>query len=108
MALLSDAEIAAHVATLDGWARTEGAIRKVFTWPDFPAAVDFVRALVPPVEAADHHPDIAIHYRRVTLTFTTHSAGGLTAKDIDGARAADGVAAGLRAARGDGGAERDG
>lgn len=96
MALLSDAEIEAGLATLVGWTRVGDAIEKVFTWPDFPAAVDFVRALVAPVEAADHHPDIAIHYRRVTLTFTTHSAGGLTAKDVDGARAAEGVAAGCR------------
>jgi len=97
MALLSDAEIEAGLATLDGWSRVGDAIEKVFTWPDFPAAVDFVRGLVPPVEAADHHPDITIHYRRVTLTFSTHSAGGLTAKDIDGARAVEGVAAGLAA-----------
>ena len=43
-------------------------------------------------EAADHHPDIAVHYRRVTLTFWTHSEGGLTEKDFAGAAAADRVA----------------
>ena len=56
-------------------------------------AVDFVARLVPHAEAADHHPDITINYRRVTLVYTTHSAGGLTPKDFDGARMADRVAA---------------
>ena len=45
--------------------------------------------LVPGCEAADHHPDVTINYRRVTLSYTTHSEGGLTVKDVAGARAAD-------------------
>jgi 4a-hydroxytetrahydrobiopterin dehydratase len=43
-------------------------------------------------EAADHHPDILISYKRVTLTYSTHSEGGLTQKDVDGARKADALA----------------
>jgi 4a-hydroxytetrahydrobiopterin dehydratase len=50
-----------------------------------------VTRLVPGAEAADHHPDIAINYKRVTLTYSTHSEGGLTTKDFDGARMAEGV-----------------
>ena len=45
--------------------------------------------LVPEAEAADHHPDIIINYRRVTLLYSTHSEGGLTQKDFDGAAMAD-------------------
>ena len=45
--------------------------------------------LVPEAEAADHHPDIVINYRRVTLLYSTHSEGGLTQKDFDGAAMAD-------------------
>ena len=45
-------------------------------------------------EAADHHPDIMINYRRVTLAYSTHSEGGLTEKDFDGAAMADRVAKG--------------
>ena len=93
MALLTDAEIDQHLASLAGWSRADRAIRKQFTFEDFPEAVLFVSALVPAAEAADHHPDIEIHYKRVTLTYTTHSEGGLTAKDIEGAQAADDVAA---------------
>jgi 4a-hydroxytetrahydrobiopterin dehydratase len=65
---------------------------KEFTFPGFPEAVAFVNRLVPGSEAADHHPDLAINYRRVTVMFTTHSEGGATLKDIDGARLVDSCA----------------
>ena len=55
----------------------------------FPEAVAFVDRLVPEAEAADHHPDILINYKRVTLTYSTHSEGGLTDKDFAGAAMAD-------------------
>jgi 4a-hydroxytetrahydrobiopterin dehydratase len=87
--LLPDADIAARLAELPGWIRAGHAIVKEFTFAGFPEAVAFVGRLVAPAEAADHHPDLAIHYRRVSVTFTTHSEGGLTEKDFAGARAAD-------------------
>ena len=59
---------------------------------DFTAAVAFVNRLAPEAEAADHHPDILINYKRVTLTYSTHSEGGLTTKDFDGAATADKIA----------------
>jgi 4a-hydroxytetrahydrobiopterin dehydratase len=93
MALLTDTEITQHLSSLAGWTRVDRAIRKQFTFEDFPEAVLFVSALVPAAETADHHPDIEINYKRVTLTYTTHSDGGLTEKDFEGARAADDVAA---------------
>lgn len=86
-------EIDARLRGLAGWSLDGQAIRKQFAFAGFPAAVDFVSRLVPHAEAADHHPDITINHRRVTLTYTTHSAGGLTPKDFDGARMADEVAA---------------
>ncbi|MGH9348900.1 MAG: 4a-hydroxytetrahydrobiopterin dehydratase [Vicinamibacterales bacterium] len=89
MARLTDEEIRSHVARLDGWTLDEHAIRKQFTFRGFPEAVAFVQRLVPDSEAADHHPDITINYKRVTLSYSTHSEGGLTIKDIDGARMAD-------------------
>lgn len=89
--LLHDAEITARLAQLPGWHRAGSAIVKEFTFSGFPDAVAFVTRLVAPSEAADHHPDLAIHYRRVIVTFTTHSAGGITEKDFAGAAAADAV-----------------
>lgn len=89
MATLSAGDIDARLQTLTGW-RLEGhTIVKQFRFAGFPEAVAFVSRLVPSAEAADHHPDIAINYRRVTLSFTTHSEGGLTEKDFAGAAAAD-------------------
>ena len=92
MALLAREEIDAALRDLPGWHHGDGAIVKQFTFEGFPEAVAFVSRLVPGSEAADHHPDLAVSYRRVTVTFTTHSEGGVTAKDIAGARLADSCA----------------
>jgi 4a-hydroxytetrahydrobiopterin dehydratase len=89
MTRLTDGEIEEQVRGLEGWTREGNAIRKQFTFAGFPEAVGFVNRLVPEAERADHHPDITINYRRVTLSYSTHSEGGLTLKDIDGARMAD-------------------
>ena len=89
MTRLTDEQIQEQVRELEGWTREGNAIRKQFTFAGFPEAVGFVNRLVPEAERADHHPDITINYRRVTLSYSTHSEGGLTLKDIDGARMAD-------------------
>jgi 4a-hydroxytetrahydrobiopterin dehydratase len=96
MATLSRNEAAERLRELDGWQLEETAIRKQYELRNFPDAVAFVQALVAGAEAADHHPDVTINYRRVTLTYSTHSEGGLTAKDFAGAKAADEVYASLR------------
>ena len=95
MALLNDAEIAERLKGLDGWALEGKAIRKQFTFGDFPEAVLFVSALVPGAEEADHHPDIEVHYKRVVLIYSTHDKGGLTQKDFDGAAMAEAIAGSL-------------
>jgi 4a-hydroxytetrahydrobiopterin dehydratase len=89
MALLSKAEIDEQLKALNGWTLDGKAIVKQFTFKGFPEAVAFVNRLVPDAERADHHPDITINYRRVTLSWSTHDEGGLTAKDIAGAKMAD-------------------
>ena len=92
MARLSRQEVEQQVEALPGWTLDGDSIRKPFTFEGFPEAVAFVSRLVPGSESADHHPDITIAYRRVTLVYTTHSEGGLTGKDFDGARMADRLA----------------
>jgi 4a-hydroxytetrahydrobiopterin dehydratase len=89
MATLSAAEVSERAKQLDGWHVDGQAIVKKYTFAGFPEAVRFVSRLVPGAEEADHHPDITINYKRVTLSYSTHSEGGLTAKDFDGAAAAD-------------------
>jgi 4a-hydroxytetrahydrobiopterin dehydratase len=95
MALLKPEEISQALKGLDGWTLEGKAIRKQFTFHDFPEAVLFVSALVPGAEDADHHPDIEIHYQRVILSYTTHDSGGLTEKDFGGAAMAEAIAANL-------------
>ena len=80
--LLPQTEIDPMLATLDGWSQTGNEIHKTFALPSFPAALMFASAVGHLAERADHHPDILISYRKVTLTLSTHSAGGLTEKDF--------------------------
>ncbi|MBM3777765.1 MAG: 4a-hydroxytetrahydrobiopterin dehydratase [Acidimicrobiia bacterium] len=89
MTLLSRPEIDEQLAALPHWSLEGNAIRRQYTFRGFPEAVAFVSRLVHEAERADHHPDVTINYRRVTLSYSTHSEGGVTLKDIDGARAAD-------------------
>jgi 4a-hydroxytetrahydrobiopterin dehydratase len=77
---------------LSGWLRDGDAVRKSFAFDSFASAVAFVVRIGFDAEAADHHPDILIsNYKKVTLTFTTHSAAGLTEKDLAGAESAERV-----------------
>ena len=85
----SQADLDARMKTLHGWTLQGDEISKQYTFKDFPTAIAFVNKLAPEAEAADHHPDILINYKRVTLTYSTHSEGGLTDKDFAGAAAAD-------------------
>ena len=92
------AKIAREVAgqllqKLPGWAVQGEAITRQFTFPGFPDAVAFIVRLGFAAEAADHHPDLLVNYKRVTVTYSTHSEGGLTQKDFDGAHAATSFAA---------------
>ena len=86
---LSPADVDQRMKSLSGWSLQGDEIRKQYTFKNFPEAVAFVNRLAPEAEAADHHPDILINYKRVTLTYSTHSEGGLTDKDFAGAATAD-------------------
>ena len=92
MAKLSGSDVQQRMKRLGGWTLDGDAIHKQFTFANFVEAIAFVNRLAPLAEAADHHPDILINYQRVTLTYSTHSEGGLTEKDFEGAAAADRLA----------------
>ena len=89
MSRLSQSEIDQRMRTVHGWTLMGDEIQKQYTFRDFPAAIAFVNRLAPEAEEADHHPDILVNYKRVTLTYSTHSEGGLTDKDFAGAAMAD-------------------
>jgi 4a-hydroxytetrahydrobiopterin dehydratase len=80
---LNEAEISAQLGALSDWTRQGDEIRKLFRLASFPAAIAFVTQIGFLAEAAGHHPDIDIRWRKVTLALTTHDAGGLTQKDFD-------------------------
>jgi 4a-hydroxytetrahydrobiopterin dehydratase len=67
----------------DDWIDSQGALERTFELPSFPEAIAFVSRVAALAEEADHHPDIAISYKKVTLRWTTHSAGGITDLDYE-------------------------
>ncbi len=81
-ALLAPNEVQGRLARLPGWALDGTAIRKTFRFPSFASAIAFVDKVAVIADTADHHPDITIKYDHVTLTLSTHSAGGLTDRDF--------------------------
>jgi 4a-hydroxytetrahydrobiopterin dehydratase len=82
MDLLSEDEITSRMSHVPGWQRDGGSISLVVTRDDFQAAMLYVGAVAYLAQEANHHPDIAISWNKVTLTLSTHSAGGLTAGDF--------------------------
>ncbi|MFL5464346.1 MAG: 4a-hydroxytetrahydrobiopterin dehydratase [Gemmatimonadaceae bacterium] len=88
---LSDIAIQRDLGNLSGWSRRGDVITKTFQFRNFLTGIDFVTAIAKAAEAADHHPDIDIRYTKVTCTLSTHSAGGITQKDLDMARQIDAV-----------------
>ena len=83
--LLTDEDVATRLQALPDWRRAEGgerAITATYKLADFAEALAFVNAIGAEAEAMDHHPDIDIRWNTVTLVLSTHSEGGLTAKDF--------------------------
>lgn len=99
MAKLTADEVRTGLQKLPGWTQDGDGIRRQFTFTGFPDAVSFVVRLGFQAESADHHPDILVNYKRVTLTYSTHSEGGLTRKDLEGAAKATEIATSMGASR---------
>jgi len=76
----------------DDWIEADGALERTFELASFPEAIAFVNRVAELAEQEDHHPDIAVSYRKVTLRWTTHSAGGITDRDRELAGRTDGLA----------------
>jgi 4a-hydroxytetrahydrobiopterin dehydratase len=82
MPKLAEAEITEKVKSLSGWQYKDNAISKLYRFKEFMEGIRFINRVAEMAEAADHHPDIHVNYTRVTFTCTTHSDGGVTAKDF--------------------------
>ena len=83
---LTDAEIADHLAALDGWALQEGKIVKTFGFRNYYETLAFVNAIAYVIHAEDHHPELVVTYNRCVVKFITHSVnagrGGISENDF--------------------------
>ena len=89
---LAKKTITSRLAGLSGWKLQKDALVREFKFPAFPDAVAFIARLGFSAEAADHHPDLLVSYRKVRVTWSTHSEGGVTEKDFAGAAESDRIA----------------
>jgi 4a-hydroxytetrahydrobiopterin dehydratase len=80
---LSDDQIDQALLKLSGWRRDGKTIVKVYDCRDFDGSMKFVNAVANIANAANHHPDMSIAWNRVTVSTSSHDAGGVTARDID-------------------------
>jgi len=82
MPKLTDAEVTEKLKSLSGWQFKDNAISKLYRFKEFMEGIGFINRVAEMAEKADHHPDIHVNYTRVTFTCSTHSDGGVTAKDF--------------------------
>jgi 4a-hydroxytetrahydrobiopterin dehydratase len=82
MAVLTDTEIQEALGSLGGWQRNGIAIQRIFRFPDFKAAMEFVNKVADAAEKANHHPDIDIRYNTITMALVSHDSGGVTQRDV--------------------------
>lgn len=87
--LLSDIEIQRDLGSLPGWSRKGDVLTRTYQFRNFAQSMEFVNRVADLAESANHHPDIDIRYSKVTLTLSTHDAGGITANDVNLARMID-------------------
>lgn len=82
--------LARQLDHLDGWQGTSAdGVSKRYTFDDFAGSIAFVNRLADHAEQVGHHPDLAISWNMVTVTYVTHSAGGVTQADVEQAQAVD-------------------
>ncbi|GLZ41197.1 4a-hydroxytetrahydrobiopterin dehydratase [Actinokineospora sp. NBRC 105648] len=94
--LLSEQDLGKALGTLPDWNLDEGALVRTVELADFPQAIQVVNRVAEIAENDNHHPDIDIRWRTLTLRCSTHSAGGITALDVSLAREIDGVVDAIR------------
>jgi 4a-hydroxytetrahydrobiopterin dehydratase len=91
VAILTDEELRLAMIDLPAWTELGGAIHRQYEFRGFRAAIAFVNRMAEAATAANHHPDIEIHFNRVAVSLTTHDEGGVTQRDVDLATAIERV-----------------
>jgi 4a-hydroxytetrahydrobiopterin dehydratase len=92
MPVLAESELQAQVAEMPGWEIRAGALQKSYACGDFDGSIAFVNRVATAAAEADHHPDVAISWDTVTLRWVSHSAGGITERDVEMAGISDTLA----------------
>lgn len=92
MTKFTEQEVENALASVPEWSEVNGEIQRTYQFDGFEQAIAFVNRVAEAAEAADHHPDILIRYNKVTLTLSTHDAGGITQNDFDLATKVDAAA----------------
>ena len=90
MQKLSTEQITEYLDGLPEWSLNGDSLQRTFRFDDFVGAMAFANRIADQAQQMKHHPDIMIRFNKVTLTLTTHDAGGLTEQDFSFARATDG------------------
>lgn len=96
---MAQEDVTARARDYPGWQVQGDALVRQYTFPSYPDAIAFVARLAFDAEASDHHPDLLIRHRKVTVTWSTHSEGGVTERDFTGVEQADRAAAFFAAIR---------
>lgn len=94
--LLNDQDVGKALGTLPEWGRVEGALVRTVELASFPQAIQVVNRVAEIAENDNHHPDIDIRWRTLVFRCSTHSAGGITAKDVSLAEEIDGIIDAIR------------
>ncbi|TVQ61181.1 MAG: 4a-hydroxytetrahydrobiopterin dehydratase [Phycisphaerales bacterium] len=92
MEKMAEADVKTALDRVPEWAEVNGEIQRTYRFDDFERAMVFVNKVADAAEARQHHPDIMIRYNKVTLTVSTHDAGGITEKDFELATTIDAFA----------------
>ena len=79
---LTEERLAEGLSMLPEWSQNGDSIQRTFSFDDFIKSMGFVNAVAEKAESVQHHPDILVRYNKVTLTLSTHDAGGLSEKDL--------------------------
>ena len=91
MKKMTDAEIAAALPKLAGWALKNGKLPREYKFSDFKRAMEFMQSAVAGIEKMNHHPEWFNVYNKVTVDLNTHDAGGITARDFELAELLEGL-----------------
>ena len=93
--LLSEGEVAAFLQSHPGWRQEQGELRRTYEFASFKESVLFVNAVAELAEREQHHPDIDLHYRHITIALLTYDMDGLTNRDTDVAGKIEALRAGF-------------